>query len=154
MAPGGVGSLFLLYAIGTLVMNLVIGVLVDRFGAVRLAPFVTVPMGIGLLMLSSSDSVFIAAIFMLCMATSAAAQSTTSAPFFAERYGSKNLGAIKSLGTSMVVLMSAISPAILGWGIDSGIRMDTLAIAGAVYVALTSSMAFYAYRLSLRDSYN
>lgn len=144
------GSLYLLYALSTVVMNLIIGALIDRYGAVRLAPFVTIPMGIGLLILSSSDSVFVAVIFMLCMSMSSAAQGTTSAPFFAERYGSKNLGAIKSLGTFMMVLMSAISPAMLGWGIDSGIRMDTLAKIGAVYVAITSAMAFYAYRLSLR----
>jgi len=144
------GSLYLLYALSAVMMSLIIGVLVDRFGAVRLAPFVTIPMGIGLLILSSSDSVFVAAIFMLCMAISSAAQSITSAPFFAERYGSKNLGAIKSLGTFMMVMMSAISPAVLGWGIDSGIRMDTLAVCGAVYVAITSAMAFHAYRLSLR----
>ena len=142
------GSLYLLYALSTVVMNLIIGALIDRYGAVRLAPFVTIPMGIGLLILSSSDSVFVAGIFMLCMSISSAAQGTTSAPFFAERYGSKNLGAIKSLGTFMMVLMSAISPVILGWGIDSGIRMDTLAICGAVYVAITSAMAFYAYRLA------
>ena len=146
------GSLYLLYALSTVVMNLIIGALVDRFGAVRLAPFVSLPMGIGLLILSSSDSVMVAGIFMLCMAMSSAAQSTTAAPFFAERYGSKNLGAIKSLGTFMMVLMSAISPAILGWGIDSGIKMDTLAIGGAVYVAVTSSMALYAYRRSLSQT--
>ncbi len=144
------GSLYLLYALSTILMNLVVGALVDRFGAVRLAPFVTIPMGIGLLILSSSDSVFVAVIFMLCMAISSASQGTISAPFFAERYGSKNLGAIKSLGTFMMVMMSAISPAILGWSIDRGVSMDSLAIAGAVYVAITSSMAFVAYRLSLR----
>ena len=144
------GSLYLLYALSTIVMNLVVGALVDRFGAVRLAPFVTIPMGIGLVILSSSDSVFVAVIFMLCMAISSASQGTISAPFFAERYGSKNLGAIKSLGTFMMVMMSALSPAILGWSIDRGISMDSLAIAGAVYVAITSTMAFTAYRLSLR----
>ena len=144
------GSLYLLYALSTIVMNLIVGALVDRFGAVRLAPFVTIPMGIGLVVLSSSDSVFVAVIFMLCMSISSASQGTISAPFFAERYGSKNLGAIKSLGTFMMVMMSAISPAILGWSIDRGISMDSLAIAGAVYVAITSSMAFTAYRLSLR----
>ena len=144
------GSLYLLYALSTVVMNLVIGALVDRFGAVRLAPFVTIPMGIGLVILSSSDSVFVAVIFMLCMAISSASQSTVSAPFFAERYGSKNLGAIKSLGTFMMVLMSALSPALLGWGIDRGISMDSLALVGAAYVAVTSSLAFYAYRLSLK----
>ena len=142
------GSLYLLYALSTIVMNLIVGALVDRFGAVRLAPFVTIPMGIGLVILSSSNSVFVAVVFMLCMSISSASQSTVSAPFFAERYGSKNLGAIKSLGTFMMVMMSAISPAILGWCIDRGISMDSLAIAGAVYVAITSSIRAIALKLS------
>jgi MFS family permease len=143
------GSLYLLYALSTIVMNLIVGALVDRFGAVRLAPFVTIPMGIGLLILSSSNSLVVAVIFMLCMSISSASQGTIAAPFFAERYGSKNLGAIKSLGTFMMVMMSAISPAILGWCIDRGVSMDSLAVGGAVYVALTSSMALLAYKMSL-----
>jgi MFS family permease len=144
------GSLYLLYALSTVVMNLIVGVLVDRYGAVRLAPFVSIPMGIGLLILSSSNSILVAVIFMLCMSISSAAQSTASAPFFAERYGSKNLGSIKSLATFMMVMMSAISPAILGLCIDGGISIDSLAIGGAVYITATSTMAFYAYRLSIR----
>ena len=145
------GSLYLLYALSTIVMNLIVGALVDRFGAVRLAPFVTIPMGIGLLILSSSDSIAVAVVFMLCMSISSASQGTIAAPFFAERYGSKNLGAIKSLGTFMMVMMSAISPAILGWCIDRGVSMDSLAVGGAVYVAVTSSMALVAYKLSLKN---
>ena len=146
------GSLYLLYALSTIVMNLLVGALVDRFGAVRLAPYVTLPMGIGLMILSSSNSLLVAVIFMLCMSISSASQSTVSAPFFAERYGSKNLGAIKSLGTFMMVMMSAVSPFILGWCIDRRVSMDSLALGGALYVVVTSSMALLAYRFSLKES--
>ena len=146
------GSLYLLFSLTTIGMSLLIGALVDRVGAVRLAPFVTVPMAIGLLILSSSNSTVVAVLFMLCMAVSTAGQATVTTPFFAERYGNKNFASIKSLGTFVMVFMSALSPVVLGWYIDRGVSMDQLAEGGAIYALIVASLAYVAYRLSLSQA--
>ncbi len=74
-------------------------------------------------------------------------QSTVLAPFWSEMYGDKHLGSIKSLATSVMVLSTAISPIIIGWSIDQGIRIETLAIASAIFVILTSALAWSACRI-------
>ena len=73
-------------------------------------------------------------------------QSTVTAPFWSEMYGNKHLGAIKSLGAAAMVFFTAVSPIVIGWQIDIVTGMDTLAIAAAIYIFLTSGLAYYACR--------
>ena len=68
------------------------------------------------------------------------------ATFRSEMCGSEQLGSIESLGTSVMVFCTALSPVILGWCIGQGVSMDTLAIWGAIYVFLTSALAWENYR--------
>lgn len=145
------GSLYLLYALVAVVVRLFAGVLIDNFGAVVLVSFAILPMGIGLLVLASSSSLLVAVIFMICTGLTSGASSTISAPFFSEKYGNRHLGSIKSLATSMMVFMSALSPVLMGWLIDRGVTMNTLAVGGAVYVFITATMAYYAYLLGKRQ---
>jgi MFS family permease len=144
------GSLYILYALVSSVIKLGTGVLVDRYGAIRLTPFVCLPFGLGLLLLASADSVLVSVLFMVLMAVSIGAYSTLSSPFYAEMYGSLHLGSIKSLATAAMVFSSAIAPVLMGWMIDSGVSMDTMALVSAVYVLLASVSALRASAIKLR----
>ncbi len=145
------GSLFILFSLTSIVMSLSIGALSDKVGAVKLAPFTGLAGAIGLLVLSSSNSQWVAIAFMLLMAVSTGAQAALSAPFLAERYGNKHFGSIKSLGTFTMVLMSAVSPVLIGWFIDQGVSIDTLARSFSIYAFAIFGLAYLAYRLSLRE---
>jgi len=138
------GSLYLLYALTTIAMKLVSGVLVDRFGAIRLVPLLALPLGLGLLLLSTSDSILIAVLFMFLMGIGVGNYSTLSSPFYAEMYGTLHLGSIKSVTTAAMVFSSAITPVIMGWMIDAGISMDIMALMGVGYVAVATAMALFA----------
>ena len=146
------GNLYALYALTSIATTLLIGAWVDRIGAIKLAPFVMLPMACGLVLLSSSSAIPVAVGFMLGMAVSSGAQAATVAPFFSQRYGNKHLGAVKSLGTFIMVIMSAISPVALGWMIDIGVSIDVLARYSAVYALCVAGLAYVGYRLSLRQS--
>ena len=80
------------------------------------------------------------------MGVSSGAQGALSAPFFAERYGSKHFGSIKSMASFIMVLMTAISPALLGWLIDAGYSMNSLAVGGAMFALTVVSIAVLASR--------
>lgn len=147
-------SLYLLFSVTSIVSSLSIGALADKVGAVKLAPFITLPMAIGLMVLSSSDSSLVAVVYMVLMGLSTGGQAALATPFFAERYGNKHFGSIKSLGTFSMVLMSAISPVVLGWFIDRGASMDSLAQSFALYALLVIALASLAYRLSLRERHH
>lgn len=139
-------SLYVVFSVTTIMMSLLIGSLADRVGVVRLVPFATMPMAIGLLVLSSSSSILAAVIFMFLMGCSTATQSALSAPFFAERYGNKHFASIKSLASFIMVFTTAISPVILGMFIDRGVSIDVLARSSAFYAFFVTTVAYVAYR--------
>ena len=143
------GSLYIVYALVASVVKLATGLLVDRYGAIRLAPFICLPFGLGLLCLASANSTLVAVLFMVFMAVSIGAYSTLSSPFYAEMYGSLHLGSIKSLATAAMVFSSAIAPVFMGWMIDAGVSMDTMALASVAYVLLASLSAWWASKFGL-----
>jgi len=139
-------SLFSLYALVSVATKLVCGPLIDRYGAIRMIPFVALPMGVGLIILALTDSLFWGGVFLVLTGITVGFQSTVVAPFWSEMYGNKHLGAIKSLGAAAMVFCTALSPIVIGWQIDIGVSMETLAMASASYVFLTSALAWYACR--------
>ena len=148
----GWATLFSLYAIVSVGTKLVCGPLIDRFGAIRMIPLVALPMGVGLVVLALAQQLWWGGVFLVLTGITVGFQSTTVAPFWAEMYGTRHLGAIKSLGAAAMVFCTAVSPVIIGWQIDLGVSMETLALAAAIYVFLTSALAWYACRSRARHT--
>ncbi|MFZ9038368.1 MAG: MFS transporter [Gammaproteobacteria bacterium] len=142
----GWAALFSLYAMVSVGTKLVSGMLIDRYGAIRMVPLVALPMGFGLIILAYSSSLLGGALFLVLTGITVGSQSTTTAPFWSEMYGNKHLGSIKSLGAAAMVFCTALSPVLIGWQIDIGTDIKTLALAAAVYIFVTSALAYYAYR--------
>ena len=142
----GWAAMFSIYALVSVGTKLVTGVLIDRYGAIRMVPLVALPMAVGLLILAFTSSLFWGGAFLVLTGITVGFQSTVTAPFWSEMYGNKHLGSIKSLGAAAMVFCTALSPVVMGWQIDIGTGMDTLAIAAAIYILLTSSLAWYACR--------
>ncbi len=143
------GTLFALYAIVSVLTKFFIGFWVDRYGAVRMVPLLALPMALGFVMLAFSSHPVAAFGFLVFTGITVGFQNTVSAPFWAELYGVRHLGSIKSLATSTMVFSSALSPIVLGWMIDQEVSIEALSLAAAVYIVVTSSLALYAYRLSV-----
>jgi len=141
------GSLYVLFSITSITTMLFIGSLADKFGAVRLAPWASLPVALGLLILSTGNDNWVAAAFMLLMGISTGSQGALSAPFYSERYGIKNFASIKSLGAFAMMLMTASSPIVLGWLIDKGVTIETLAAASAIYALAATLVSYCAYRV-------
>ncbi len=146
------GGLYVLYAGVATACKLATGLLVDRFSAVRLAPLVCLPLGLGLFALAATDSFAIAAVFMALVGVSIGMYSTLSSPFYAEMYGTLHLGAIKSLTTSTMVFATAIAPVLMGVLIDHGVSMEQMAIASGAYTLAAAALAWLGQNLARRRS--
>ena len=142
----GWATLFSLYAVVSVVTKIITGPLIDRYGAIRMIPLVALPMGFGLIILAYASDLAWAGVFLVLTGITVGFQSTVTAPFWSEMYGNKHLGAIKSLGAAVMVFCTAVSPIVIGWQIDVGTSMESLAIASAIYIFLTSGLAYYACR--------
>ena len=141
------GILFILYASIAFLFSLVVGHLIDKYGAVRLIPIGPLPLGLGLLLLSVSSSTATAVCFMILLGFSSGFVNTLSGPFFSELYGNKHLASIKSLSTAMMVFSSSLSPFLLGWFFDNKVPLERLTFGGFLFVLVASSLAIYACRL-------
>ncbi|MEP1471670.1 MAG: MFS transporter [Halieaceae bacterium] len=144
------GSIYLLYALVSTLFKLLTGVIADRVGALRLIPVMCIPFGLGFLLLAASNGLWVAVAFMSLMAVTIGIYSTISSPFFSEMYGTLHLGSIKSVTTAAMVFASAIAPVLMGWLIDSGVSMESMAVASACYIALASMLAAIAVRKKLQ----
>ena len=60
--------------------------------------------------------------------------------FWAEFYGTQNIGSIKAMAAAVMVFGSAIGPGITGMLIDLGMGWDTQLIAIGAYFILTTVM--------------
>lgn len=141
---------FAVYAVVAIAMKFVAGFLVDRFSATALVPLHTVPLLLSLVMLASSNATWVALAFLVLLAMSAGLQNTIGTPFLAEQYGNQYLGSIKSMMSAVMVFVSALSPAAMGWMLDQGITIEQQALWGAWYTAFTIGLALIGWRVSRR----
>ncbi|MEM6730603.1 MAG: MFS transporter [Myxococcota bacterium] len=127
-----------LYAIASTVTGLGLGALIDRVGAARTLPFYLLPLACGLLLLGLSDSVAVAPAFMLLIGCTSGGGSVVLGALWPELYGTKHLGAIRALVTTIIVLATALSPGLMGLAIDAGVAFDTQVLAMAAYVLVAA----------------
>ena len=84
------------------------------------------------------------------MATSGFSMTIVGA-LWAEIYGIETIGSIRALSSALMVLASALSPAIMGWLIDGGVTMEDMAWMALVYVGVGTVLLAFA-SVSIRRS--
>jgi MFS family permease len=135
-------ALFPLMTLGSVTMNFVSGIAVDKWGAVRILPLVALPFVIGFVALSLSSNLTMASLAMVIVGIGTGGQGPIIGAFWAENYGTKHLGAIKSTGAAAMVFGSAIGPGVSGALIDGGVSMQVQLIGYALYMTLAAGFAF------------
>lgn len=126
-------AFFPVLSVTIVVVSIISGNLVDRFGAWRLMPFVLLPEAIGCILLGTLDPSWTIPLFFISFGMTAGMMSPIFGALWVELYGSANLGAIRALATSTMVLASAIGPGIAGGLIDLGVELDRQAFFYAAY---------------------
>ncbi len=115
MAPG-----YVVWAVISVSFALIAGWASDRFGPERIMPVLLLPMGVSLFILSGANhhTTWFAVLGVMAM-TQGATQSFLGA-FLPRVYGTRHLGAVRSLQTVIMVISTAIGPGITGLLIDAG----------------------------------
>jgi MFS family permease len=137
----GVSTLFMLLA----------GWAIDRFGTKRLMPFYQIPIAISFVVMASAESLWGAALAFALMAMTTGANSTLPSAFWAEFYGTRHIGGIKSIATAAMVLGSAIGPAISGVLIDRGIAFPEQMLGITVWFLLASALIWFGVSTAARN---
>jgi len=119
------------------------GWIIDRVGTARLIPFYQLPMALGFVVLGLADNLWMAALAIFLLGVSQGGNATLPNAFWAEFYGTRNLGAIKAVAAAVMVLGTALGPGLTGALIDLGLAFEdqTLGIA-AYFCAAAVLMGF------------
>jgi len=132
-------SYFPIYSVLSVGVMFASGMALDRFGTVRLLPFYQLPMVLAFVCFSLAQSPEVVALGLALMAATSGANATLPNAFWAEFYGTKYLGAIKSLAAAVMVLGSAIGPGLTGVLIDTGVALELQYLWVAVFFIISSA---------------
>ena len=142
---------FSLMAVTTVTFALVCGALVDRFGAIRLLPFFLLPLTVASLAVGYLDAAWGVYAFMVLFGVSYGFTSTLLGALWPEVYGVKNLGGIRAIIVSAMVLSTALGPFVTGTLIDLGVELPQQMLGMAAWAAGGAAvMAFASRRLAAR----
>lgn len=138
------GSWFVIYGLTSMLAALVCGRLIDLFSAERIVPWLPLPLALALFSLAHFSAPWSAGVFLVLMSISNGMLGTALSPFYAELYGTANIGSIKSATSAIMVFASALSPVVLGICLDREISFDVLALYGAWYTVICVLLALCA----------
>lgn len=124
-APLAFAAAYPIMSVSTIVFGFVCGSLVDRFGAMRILPFFLLPMAVASAGMGLVEPVWGVYVFMMLLGVSNGFTQTLLGTLWPEVYGLANLGGIRALTVSAMVLSTAIGPGLTGALIDMGIDLPT-----------------------------
>lgn len=143
-------ALFPVFTGVSILSMFVAGWALDRWGTARIMPFYQLPMSAGFAILSASGTITGALIGLIFLALTVGAHNTLPSAFWAEFYGTRHIGAIKAMATAVMVLGSAIGPALTGVLIDQGIALSTQFLWIAVFFVLVCLSVWFGIRRANR----
>jgi len=145
-------AMFPLFTFTSIAFLVLSGWLIDKLGALRLMPFVLLPMAVGFLVMSGADSIWLTGFAMMLMGATQGANSTVPAAFWAEVYGTRHLGAIKSLAAAIMVFGTAVGPVLTGTLIDAGLPFADQMPGIAAYFVLCACLVAFGVARTRRTS--
>ncbi len=138
-------SCFIFYGSAHWLSSLYTGALVDRFSAVRILRFFPLPMLLGLLITTLASGNWVAYTLMILLGSSIGSSSPIINGLWAEVYGTKHLGAIRALISSLAVISTSVSPVFFGLLIDRGISGKSLFTWLTLYVLVAFVLSLFSF---------
>jgi MFS family permease len=144
---------FPVMAITTVIFGFVCGSLVDRFGALRLLPFILAPLAVASACVAWVTPAWGIYLFMVLLGISSGFTQTLLGALWPEVYGIANLGGIRAIIVSAMVLATAIGPGITGALIDWGVPLPEQMMWMTLWCILASiALAFSVREIRRREA--
>ncbi|MAL80554.1 MAG: hypothetical protein CMN55_15860 [Sneathiella sp.] len=132
---------FSAFALAHIAGSVSLGFLVDMVGARRLAPFILMPMAIGIMLFAYVPSVTFAGVIMFCLGFGSGAVGPVLSTLWAEIYGTRHLGSIRSVVEVATVFGSALGPVFMGLALDQGLSVYFIASVSAGIAVMAAILA-------------
>lgn len=133
-------AMFPIFTVAGVSSMLLTGWLVDRFGSSKIAGVYLLPMALGYAVIGLAQGHGLTAVGLMFIGFSVGAHATMSAALWAEFYGTRNLGRIRAMTGAIMVLGTAIGPALSGWLIDFGIDLPSQTFGISAYFLVAAAL--------------
>ena len=137
---------FIAYAVFTVFSLQVSGYLIDRFSAVKILPFYLIPMIIGFILSLIFKFTFSPILFFVFIAITNGTANVLMTSTWSELYGTKHLGAIRSITISLMVFSTAMSPVLFGFLIDFGLSSSKILLYMLFYALFSNLLLIAKFR--------
>ncbi|MEM6384292.1 MAG: MFS transporter [Pseudomonadota bacterium] len=104
-----------------ILFSILSGLASDRFGPHRLLPFLLLPMGLGIALLGPASDIWHWYAALGLLGISQGISNALAGVLYPFVYGTRHLGSIRSMATTIMIFSTAIGPGITGILIDRGI---------------------------------
>ena len=145
-------SAFVLYALFKVITALLVGPLIDKFGCRPFLPLMLIPLAFTLIALAFFDSIYVAFILFALLGISIGVLMPFTGAIWPQLYGTVHLGEIRSMMAALVAFSSAISPAIFGVMLDTGLTIEALSVVCLIYVIIITFLVSWVFVFSSRGS--
>ncbi|WP_386624681.1 MFS transporter [Sulfitobacter geojensis] len=136
-------ALMPVYTASTIATTFASGWAIDRYGVSRIVPFQMLPFAVSFAVLAFADTIFMAGLGLVIFGMGQGLQGTATSTFWAEYYGTRHIGAIKSVAAALMVFGSAIGPGVTGALIDLGIDFPNQMLPISIYYVIAAGLAAY-----------
>ncbi len=135
------------YALVTIATSFLAGPIIDKYTAVRVMPYYLLPLIAAMLVLIPGDHSFWVLPYMILLGINIGLYFTATPALWAELYGPKYLGGIKSTITAFNVFASALGPITIGTMLDAGFHFDQIFLTLSSICAVSSVLLTFGLRL-------
>ena len=135
-----------LYSLVSVAVTIYSGNLIDRFSARRVVPLFLLPLALALVVINLSDHPFMVWPYMFLMGISSGLYFTGLSALWAELYGARHLGAIKSMTNAIMVFSSALGPALVGTLLEWQMSFLAISIMLATFCVVATVLLVYTLR--------
>jgi MFS family permease len=139
--PGQVAAAFLGFAAFQAGSTWLSGRLVDRIGSLGLMRVYLAPLALGILALGFLDAVAGLWLLFCGLGLTAGANSVVAGAVWAEVFGTRRLGMVRGVYAGLMVVATAVSPALLGLALANGLSLRAMAAGAAAYAVLAPLIA-------------
>lgn len=125
------------FAGATVTSSLITGWLVDRNGPGGVLPVFVLPLTLALIVVATFDQAWSAPLYLTLGGLTVGASTVLISAAWAETFGVRHLGAIRSLTSALTVLSTALAPVLVGWLLDFDVSIPNIAWGAATLTFLT-----------------
>jgi MFS family permease len=139
--PAQVAAAFIGFASFQALATWLSGRLVDRIGSIGLMRAYLLPLGLGILALGFVEGTVGLWLLFCGLGLTAGSNGVVAGAVWVEVFGTRRLGMVRGVYAGLMVVATAISPALLGLALAAGVSLRVMAVGTAAYVALVPLVA-------------